>query len=121
MAKRNTGQLEEWTATVKAALALCDSDQADALIKNGEAGGPAEHGSLLRAGQALYSMVWAMAKGAGMRETVETRRMGAQGLAMLETLIHYAYALGVRRGRGDDFSGGAQRQHGAGASSGPGG
>lgn len=90
--------LQELTAEVQAALALLDSEAADGII--GEAG--AEYKTLIQGARAAMAMGWAASKSQGMRETHESLRYGAQTLSMVLTLVHYAYALGMRRGAGQE-------------------
>jgi len=89
-------ELDELGEQVENALQLCDYETADELI--GESP-PDEYGELVKGMQAAYHMLWAMAKGNGMRQNGATLRMGAQALSIMLTLVHYAYALGVKRGR----------------------
>lgn len=85
-------QIEE---EVQNALRLCDSSTADDIIG---APPPEEYGTLIKATKAAYQMLWILAKSNGMKESKEVLEMGAKGLMILTTLVHYAYALGVRRG-----------------------
>lgn len=94
MPKPQGSTVHELTAIVESALGLLTSSEADAII--GERS--PEYNLLIQGAQALQGLTWALAKGNGMRETVAVQRAGAQGLAALCTLVHYAYALGLRRG-----------------------
>jgi len=89
-------ELDEDRRQVELALKLLDSETADGIIGEPE---PEEHKILVQGVKGAYRMLWAMARGNGMRQTTQTLRMGAQALLMLATIVHYAYALGVRRGR----------------------
>jgi hypothetical protein len=89
-------ELIEAQKTVELALKLLDSETADGIIGSPQ---PEEYGTLIRGTQAAFNMLWMMAKGNGMRENPDVLRMGAQGQAILLTLVHYAYALGVRQGQ----------------------
>ena len=89
-------ELTEAEATVVRALKLLDSETADEII--GEVR-PEEYDTMIQAVQAAYHMIWVLAKSNGMRQTKEILKMGAQAQAVLLTLVHYAYALGIRRGR----------------------
>ena len=51
-------------------------------------------------------MLWAMFKLHGLRQNKASLKAGAQGLAMLLTIVHYAYALGVQRGRSESMGNG---------------
>lgn len=89
-------QLDELRGQIETALKLCDSETADGIIGTPQ---PEEYGTLIKGVQGAYHMLWMMAKGAGMKETKATLKMGAQAMLMLLTLVHYAYALGIQRGR----------------------
>lgn len=80
---------------VDLALKLCDSETADGII--GEE--PEEYKILVQGIKSAYRMHWAMARDNGMRQTPQILRMGAQSLLILSTIVHYAYALGIKRGR----------------------
>jgi len=88
-------ELREARAEVERALALCDSETADGII----GAPPDEYGTLVRGVRAGYQMLWMMALGNGVRKNTKTLKMGAQMLTILLSIVHYAYALGVRRGR----------------------
>ena len=88
--------LDQMRAEVELALKLCDSETADGII--GEPV-PEEHKVLVQGVKSVYRMLWSMARTNGMRQTPQTLRMGAQTLLMLATIVHYAYALGIKRGR----------------------
>lgn len=90
------GDLAGFQNKSERALKLLDSETADAII--GEPP-PDEHGVLLRGVTGIYQMLWAMAARNGLRQNAETQRMGSQALLVMTTIVHYAYALGVRRGR----------------------
>lgn len=94
MPKPQGTTVHELTAIVESALGLLTSSEADTII--GERS--PEYDLLIQGAQALQGLTWALAKGNGMKETVAVQRAGAQGLAALCTLVHYAYALGLRRG-----------------------
>ncbi|MBN1956191.1 MAG: hypothetical protein JW900_14255 [Anaerolineae bacterium] len=56
---------------------------------------------MIQAANAIMGMNWAMAKSHGMRQSPESLRYGAQALSVVLTLVHYAHALGIRRGRAE--------------------
>lgn len=87
--------LESETAKVQAALSLLTSEQADAII--GEQ--TPEYRKLIRGGEALAAMVWALVQSGGAFTKEEKLEQMAQAQAVLLTLVHYAYALGMRRGK----------------------
>ena len=80
---------------VEQALKLLDSETADGIIGTP----PDEYGILVRGIQAAHTMLWMVAKGNGMRQSKAVLKMGAQALSILLTLVHYAYALGIRAGQ----------------------
>ena len=88
--------LNEARAQVAQALQLCDSETADEIVGSPN---PDEYGVLVRGVRAGYQMLWMMAVSNGMKKNTATLKMGAQMLSILLTLVHYAYALGVRRGK----------------------
>jgi len=90
-------ELNQARAQVERTLKLCDSETADALIGSPQ---PNEYGTLVRGTRAAYMMLWMLARTNGMKETKITLKMGAQALTILLTIVHYAYALGIRRGQG---------------------
>lgn len=87
--------LNDATSQAMKALELLTSEEADALIGSPQ---PEEYGKLVKGVQGIYQMLIMMAVNNGMRQSRTTLDMGGQGLITLLTLIHYAYALGVRRG-----------------------
>lgn len=89
-------ELTEAQKRVEVALQLLDSETADRIIGSPQ---PEEYGRLVRGVQGAYHMLWMMVKGNGMRQNKATLKMGAQALTILLTIVHYAYALGIRRGR----------------------
>lgn len=97
-------ELKEAQAKVELALKLLTSESADKIIGSplaldGHLPEPDEYGVLVRGVQGAYHMLWMMAKGNGMRQSQASLKMGAQALSILLTIVHYAYALGLRRGR----------------------
>ncbi len=94
--KKGTLTLNELSAQVTAALELLDTETADELI--GERS--PDYDTLVQGGNALMAMDWAVKKSQGLRENKKTLKRGAQTMAMVLTLIHYAYALGIKRGQG---------------------
>jgi len=89
-------ELNQARAQVERTLKLCDSETADALIGSPQ---PDEYGTLVRGVRAAYMMLWTLARSNGMRETKAILTMGAEMLTILLTIVHYAYALGLKRGR----------------------
>ena len=96
MAKQT--EFEKYTAKSQAALALLDSETADEIIGSPP---PEEYDILIQGVDGTFKMLWAMARGNGLRITPKTTKMGGQALMVLSTLVHYAFALGVRYGRGE--------------------
>jgi len=88
--------LADLTHMVQTALGLLDSETADQII--GEQ--TDEYRKLIQGANALVAIDWAVKKAQyGLRETSRSLSDGAKTLAMVLTLVHYAYALGMRRGR----------------------
>ena len=81
---------------VEQALHLLDSETADQIIGQPQ---PEEYGVLIRGMQAALNMLWMMVKGNGLRQTRAVLKMAAQAQAIMLTIVHYAYALGLKRGR----------------------
>ena len=92
---------EELAARVKKALGLLDSETADGII--GMPPGD-EYDALIQGAAALLGMEWALMKSHGMVESPESLRGGNQTLLMMTTIVHYAYALGLKRGRWESES-----------------
>ena len=89
--------LEKQNAAITAALTLLTTDEADAII--GEPGD--EYRALIQGAEAVPQLLWALALKNGVRKKQSVLEMWAQGQMMLLQLVHDAYALGVRRGRGE--------------------
>ena len=89
-------ELNQTRAQVERALKLLTSETADEIIGSPQ---PDEYGTLIRGVRAAYMMLWMMAKANGMKENKNALKMGAQALTILLTIVHYAYTLGLKRGR----------------------
>lgn len=89
-------ELNDARKAVEQALKLLDSETADGIIGQPQ---PDEYGILIRGVRAAHNMLWMLARSNGMRQSKAVLKMGAQALTILLTLVHYAYALGIRRGR----------------------
>jgi len=89
--------LDAQSAAITAALTIISPDEADAII--GEAGD--EYRALIQAAEAVPQLLWALAVKNGVRKKRRVLEMWTQGQMMLLQLVHDAYALGVRRGRGE--------------------
>lgn len=89
--------ITELSEQAQAALKLLDRETADGII--GTRTG--EYDTLIQGANAVMAMAWAVNKTHGLRQTPASLRAGAQTLGMMLALVHYAYALGMRRGRGD--------------------
>jgi hypothetical protein len=88
-------QFEDAQAKVLDALALLDSETADGII--GEP--PPEYGTLIQGMDGAHGMLFIMAASNGMKNNKATRQMAGQNKLAMLTLMHYAFALGVRHGR----------------------
>lgn len=75
------------------ALALLDSETADALIGKADE----EYKALIQGMDGAHDMMFLMAIANGMKNTEEARKMAGQGKLAMVTLVHYAYALGVKK------------------------
>jgi len=95
--RRDAAKLEQLGAQAEAALTLLDSETADGII--GEHSD--EYDTLIQGASAVIAMEWAVMKSHGLRQTRRSLKAGGQTLTMVLTLLHYAYALGVRKGRGE--------------------
>jgi len=85
-------QAQLWT---EQALKLLDSETADAII-----GEPTtEYQTLVQGMEGAYLMLWIMANNNGLRKVPAVERMGSQALIVMLSLLHSAYALGIRHGR----------------------
>lgn len=94
---KDTG-FEKLQAEAQTALKLLDSETADAII--GEPG--EEYGELIRGSRSAMTMLWMFMKSMGVPENQKTLRGFSQAMVVVLTLVHYAYALGMRRGRSED-------------------
>lgn len=95
MPQKGKIKLTDLQRKVEQALKLCDTETADTLI--GEQ--TDEYRTLIQGAEALFGMIWSLAKRNGVKETKGVLMMAAQGQVILLTLIHYAYALGIKRAR----------------------
>lgn len=100
---KNGGRItvSELSEQAQAALKLLDQETADRII--GEK--TPEYDTLIQGVNAVIAMAWAVNKTHGLRTTPGSLKAGAQTLSMVLTLVHYAYALGVRRGRDANAAG----------------
>jgi len=98
---RGKAALDQVNKDVQGALRLLDSERADGII--GDA--TAEHKVLMKGVQGVVSLTWAFMTATGLRDNDQTRLRMAQGQAMLLTMCHYAYALGIEKGRGEAMGG----------------
>ena len=87
--------IEEARRQAEMALKLLDQETADGIIGQPPAD---EYQTLVQGVRGVYAMLWAMFKMHGLRQNDASLKAGAQGMAMLLTIVHYAYALGIQRG-----------------------
>lgn len=87
--------IKEAQQQAEAALKLLDSQMADSII--GEPG--EEYKTLVQGVRGVVALLWAMFKLHGLRQNKDSLKASAQGMAMLLTIVHYSYALGVQHGR----------------------
>lgn len=101
MAKRRarieTGQarLAEVNARLQAALKLLDTDSADQII--GEPG--PGYGELIQGVEAAMQLLWAGIQGGGAARSQRVLSYVAKTQIFLLQMVHFAYALGIQRGR----------------------
>lgn len=77
------------------ALALLDSETADSII-----GESTDELQLLEQGaQTVLTMLWGIMQGCGILNKTRALEAVAKAILMEATLVHYAYALGLKRGR----------------------
>jgi hypothetical protein len=93
MTKQN---LKEAQNKTERALKLLSPEQADTIIGSPQ---PKEYGILIKGIEAAFHMLWMMAEANGMCQDEYTLRKGAQAQSILLTIVHYAYALGIKHGR----------------------
>jgi len=95
--KPETGiaKLAEVNARIQAALALLDTDKADEII--GEPG--PEHGVLVQGVEASIQLLWAGMQNCGTRKSKIALGYTAKTQIILLQIVHFAYALGIKRGR----------------------
>ena len=95
-ARKKAGRavLDELNEQIETALKLLDSETADAII--GEQ--TPEYQALITGVSAIHALEWALLKTHGLKQRPASLKAGGQALMMVTTLIHYAYALGIRRG-----------------------
>ena len=92
-----TPKMAELSAQVQEALALLDTETADQIIGEQRP----EYQTLIQAAQAIMAMNWSAMKSCGVRQNQESLRYSAQTSVVVLDLVHKAYALGIREGRGD--------------------
>lgn len=93
--KKKPESLDELNAQVQAGLKVMTQEEADAII-----GVPEDAYNLLsKAVAPLYRILIQLAYNNGLRETPGLKRGWAQHIILVATLVHYAYALGIQRGR----------------------
>lgn len=88
-------QLEEVGHRIGKALAILDTDTADGII--GQPG--EEHRTLVQGTEAAIQMLWMAMKSQGAADSKRSQQFVAQTELMLLQMIHFAYALGIKRGR----------------------
>ena len=86
---------QELDAKVRAALGVMTQEEADAIIGEPEA----EYTLLDKAVTPLHHIWLRLAYNHGLQKSDTVLNGLAKHLVLVATLIHYAYALGIRRGR----------------------
>jgi len=94
-----SGDLEAARLKMEAAVTLLDSETADGIIETSTE----ELATLERGAQAAVTLLWGMVQACGVRKVALVKKAMAQAMLVLATLVHIAYALGIRVGeaRGD--------------------
>lgn len=92
-----TVKFKELEGEVQAALGLIDTETADAIISDQTD----EYRKLIKGTQSAMTMLWMLMKSFGVKESQKSLRGFSQAMIVVLQLIHYAYALGMRRGRSD--------------------
>jgi hypothetical protein len=93
MPRPKSPEIQTADQQLKRALELLSSEEADAII-----GEPGEgYQALLEGVQAAQGILWAGMKLHGVRQNPKSLKIISQNLVILQTLVHYAYALGLRR------------------------
>lgn len=88
--------VDEARRKAEAAMRLLDSETADTII-----GEQTEEWKTLQDGaKGVMAMLWSMMQVYGVKQTPGSRKAMAQAILMVLTLVHTAYALGMRRERG---------------------
>jgi len=102
MAKRRAGaeigRLAEVNARIQEALKLLDTDGADQIIGTP---GP-EHKVLVQGVEAAIQLLWAGMQRCGARKSRRALEYTAKTQIVLLQMMHFAYALGMRRARDED-------------------
>lgn len=92
----NSGEVGELQGEVQAALGLLTSERADRIIGEEDD----EYGALIKGVRSSMTMLWMLMKSFGAKESPNSLKGFAQAMTIVLTLVHYAYALGMRRGQG---------------------
>lgn len=97
-AEEGKAKLAEVNARIQAALKLLDTDAADEII-----GTPwPEHKVLVQGVEAAIQLLWAGMQNCGARKSKRALEYTAKTQIMLLQMVHFAYALGIKRGRDED-------------------
>lgn len=97
-------RFKDLEAEVQDGLGLIDSDTADAIIGEADEG----YQALITAARSAMTMLWAMMKAFGVKENPKTLKSFSQAMVVMLTLVHYAYALGMRRSDVEETGSGGQ-------------
>lgn len=94
----NAGSFDEINAEVQRALDLLDGKSADEII--GEQ--TEEYEALIKGSKSMMTLLWIMLQKLGLKQKEKSQHRMAQAMTVILTLVHYAYALGIERGKGRD-------------------
>lgn len=86
---------DDHSASVQTALSLLDSETADGII--GEQ--TDEYKALIQGARSSMTLLWMLMKSFGVKENQKSLRGFSQAMLVVLTIVHYAYALGIKRGQ----------------------
>lgn len=92
-----SGKFREMEAEAQMALGLLDSETADQIIGEQHE----DYQALIKGTRSAMTMLWMLMKSFGVKENQKSLKGFSQAMMIMLTLVHYAYALGIRRGRDD--------------------
>jgi len=88
--------LEQVNTMIQKALDLIATEEADKVIGSPP---PDEYKPIIQGVQAIMGLNWSIMRQHGLRQTKRSLDLAAKSMTMMLSLVHYAYALGIREGR----------------------